>query len=397
MFVSVMSANAEGVNKEYPKIRAVTAFVNLDKENYAAQIDQTSQFLKTAQTAFNKAGFGGAGGRLTTQPFPQYIKGMKHDDALALLKAMSSAAQKDNVRLNIGSAMLNDDDPTDAAELLPAALADGTMYASLIVADDKGIHWRAVTTAAHVIHQLSVTSPNGNSNFGFAAAAMVKPYGPYYPSSWHNGTGKHFAVAIETANVVNRVFAKYHDPVEAQAQLTKELSRYTLEAEAVAKKLAAENGWIYEGIDATPAPGDEYSIGSAFENYLGAPIGTYGSMTAAGIITRAVQGTAVKRTGYSGLMIPVMEDAVLAKRWSEGTFTLDSIEAWSSVCAAGVDTVPLAGNTTEAQIVRVIGDVSWLAFKWNKPLGVRLMVAPGKSAGDMTAFTASGIVNTRIH
>jgi uncharacterized protein (UPF0210 family) len=281
--------------------------------------------------------------------------------------------------------------------LLPAALADGTMYASLIVADEKGIHWRAVAAAAHVIHQLSITSPNGNSNFGFAAAAMVKPYGPYYPSSWHNGTGKHFAVAIETANVVNRVFAKYHNPIEAQAQLTKELARYTVEAEAVARKLAAENDWIYEGIDATPAPGDEFSIGSAFENYLEAPIGTYGSMTAAGIITRAVQGTPVKRIGYSGLMIPVMEDTVLAKRWSEGTFTLDSIEAWSSVCAAGVDTVPLPGNTSEAAIAHIIGDVSWLAFKWNKPLGVRLMVAPGKSSGDMTAFTASGIVNTKIH
>jgi uncharacterized protein len=110
-----------------------------------------------------------------------------------------------------------------------------------------------------------------------------------------------------------------------------------------------------------------------------------------------VQSTPVKRTGYSGLMVPVMEDKVLAQRWLEGTFSLDSILSWSSVCAAGVDTVPLAGNTSEDQIARIIGDVSWLAFKWNKPLGVRLMVAPGKNAGDMTAFTAAGIVNTRLH
>ena len=226
---------------------------------------------------------------------------------------------------------------------------------------------------------------------------MIRPYTPYYPSSWHNGTGKHFAIAMETANVVNRGFQQYHDPVEAQAQLTKKLSRYTMEAEVVAKKLAAENGWIYEGIDATPAPSAQVSIGSAFESYLGGTIGAPGSMTAAGIITRAVQGTPVKRAGYSGLMIPVMEDKVLAQRWSEGAFTLDSIEAWSSVCAAGVDTVPLAGDTSEKQIRLIIGDVAWLAFKWNKPLGVRLMVSPGKSSGDMTAFTAGGIVNTKIH
>ena len=164
----------------------------------------------------------------------------------------------------------------------------------------------------------------------------------------------------------------------------------------MAMKLAAATGWTYEGIDATPAPG-RASIATAFESFLGAPIGSPGSETAAGIITRAVQATPVKRTGYSGLMIPVMEDKVLAQRWAEGTFSLDSILAWSAVCAGGVDTVPLAGATSDQQIARIIGDVSWLAYRWNKPLGSRLMPSPGRSAGEMTAFTAGGLTNTRIH
>jgi uncharacterized protein (UPF0210 family) len=91
-----------------------------------------------------------------------------------------------------------------------------------------------------------------------------------------------------------------------------------------------------------------------------------------------------------------MEDDLLARRWSEGAFTLDSILAWSAVCAGGVDTLPLAGDTSEDDLARIIGDVSWLAFKWNKPLGARLMPSPGRSAGQMTAFTAPGIVNARI-
>ncbi len=293
--------------------------------------------------------------------------------------------------------MVNDDDDVSAAELLPAILADNKAYANIIVADDKGMHWRAVKVAAHAVHEVAMSSPNGNGNFMFATIAMMKPYGPYYPGSWHNGPGKHFAIAMETANVVNRVFQKYHDPVEAQARLTEELSRYTKEAEAVAMKVAAATGWTYEGIDATPAPGAQYSIATAFESYLGAPIGSYGSMTAAGIITRAVQGTPVKRTGYSGLMIPVMEDKVLAQRWSEGTFSWTRSWPGPAVCAGGVDTVPLAGATSDEQIARIIGDVSWLAYKWNKPLGARLMPSPGRAAGEMTAFTAGGIVNTRIH
>jgi uncharacterized protein len=393
-----VSAHAQsGVEPpDRPGIRAVTAFVTLDKDNYAARMDEAAQFLAAAKTALNQAGFPGANGRVTTEPFPQYIKGMTREQALALIGALKQVARKDHVALNIGPAMMNDDDDTSAAALLPAILADGGTNANIIVADDKGLHWRAIATAAHAIHEIAAQSPNGNGNFGFAAIAMMKPYGPYYPGSWHNGPGKHFAIAMETANVVNHVFEKYHDPVEAQAHLTDDLSQYTKEAEAVAMKLAAATGWTYEGIDATPAPG-RASIATAFESFLGAPIGSPGSETAAGIITRAVQATPVKRTGYSGLMIPVMEDKVLAQRWAEGTFSLDSILAWSAVCAGGVDTVPVAGATSDQQIARTIGDVSWLAYRWNKPLGARLMPSPGRSAGEMTAFTAGGLTNTRIH
>ncbi len=391
------AAAAQDAPPDRPAIRAVTAFIDVDRDDYPARMEETAKFLAAARTALNAAGFPGAGGRVTTQPFPQYVKGMTREEALALIHGLQRLADQDHVALNIGPAMIDDDDDTAAAELLPAVLQGARTYASLIVADDKGIHWRAVREAARVIHEVAATSPDGNGNFNFAAIAMMRPYGPYYPGSWHTGPGRHFAIAMETANVVDDVFRRYHDPVEAQAHLSAELSRYTREAEAVALKLAATTGWTYDGIDATPAPGPEHSIATAFESYLGAPIGTPGSMTAAGIITRAVQSTPVERTGYSGLMIPVMEDEVLARRWSQGAFTLDSILSWSAVCAGGVDTLPLAGDTSEDQLARIIGDVAWLAFKWNKPLGARLMPSPGRSAGQMTAFTASGIVNTKIH
>lgn len=65
--------------------------------------------------------------------------------------------------------------------------------------------------------------------------------------------------------------------------------------------------------------------------------------------------------------------------------------------AHGVDTVPLAGATSEKQIASIISDVSWLAYKWNKPLGSRLMISPGRPKGEMTAFTAPGLVNTKLH
>src|SRR5215510_8757814 len=93
-----------------PRIRAVTAFIEIDPSNYAARIEDAQKFLAAAKDALNKAGFEGAGGRLTTQPFPQYTKGMTNDDAVSFVGKLRDAASKGRSSLNIGSAMVNDND-----------------------------------------------------------------------------------------------------------------------------------------------------------------------------------------------------------------------------------------------------------------------------------------------
>jgi len=49
-----------------PRIRAVTAFIEIDRTNYAARIQDAQRFPAAAKEALNKAGFEGAGGRITT-------------------------------------------------------------------------------------------------------------------------------------------------------------------------------------------------------------------------------------------------------------------------------------------------------------------------------------------
>jgi hypothetical protein len=379
-----------------PRIRAVTAFIEVDSSNYAGKIEDAQKFLAEAKEALNRAGFEGAGGRITTQPFPQYTKGMKSEDALALIRKMRESASKERTGLNIGPAMINDDDDSAPVSLLVEVLSSISVNANLIMADEHGIHWRALRQAAKVIKEVSERSPHGDGNFNFGAIAMVKPFGPYYPGSYHLGKGHAFAIAMEGANVVADVFTHYRDPREAEQHLTEAFSKYTKEAEAVATAIASKTGWTYEGIDATPAPSRDNSIAGAIESFTGAPFGASGTMTAAGIITRSVQATSVKRTGYSRLMIPVMEDNLLARRWAEGTFNLDSILAYSAVCAGGVDTVPLPGEISEEQIARILGDVAWLAYRWNKPLAARLLPAPGKRAGEQTDFTSAALAKTTI-
>jgi len=379
-----------------PRIRAVTAFIEVDQTNYSSKIEDAQKFLAGAKEAFNRAGFEGAGGRITTQPFPMYTKGMSTDDALAVLRKMREAASKQRNGLNLGAAMTNDDDDTAPVSLLAEVLSNTNVNANLIIADEHGIHWRAIRQAARLIKEVSQRSPHGDGNFNFGAIAMMKPFGPYYPGSYHLGKGHAFAVAMEGANVVADVFGHYRDPREAERHLADALSRYTKEAEQVGTAIASSTGWTYEGIDATPAPGGDNSIAGAIESFTGAAFGSSGTMTAAGIITRAVQSTSVKRIGYSGLMIPVMEDKLLARRGAEGTFNLDSMLAYSAVCAGGLDTVPLPGDVSEEQIARILGDVAWLAFRWNKPLAARLLPVPGKHAGEQTEFSSAALTKTTI-
>jgi uncharacterized protein (UPF0210 family) len=390
-----------------PKVRAITAFINIDSRNYTSVVEEAVKFLSSAREAYRAAGFEVETIRVVTQPFPKWTAGMTRENALALVGKYAELGARLGFTPNIGTAMVSDGDDTAPVDLLADILSTGIKTnASLIVAGEDGIHWRAIREAAKMVKAVSTRSPHGGGNLNFAVAAMVKPYTPFYPAAYHlgsgntgtgnTGTGNTFAVGLESANVVNDVFTQYKEPGEAEKQLAAALAKHLRAAEAVATKAATSSGWTYAGIDPTPAPLGDVSIGRAIEAFTGGPFGSAGTMTASAIITRAVKAAPVKQVGYSGLMVPVLEDNGLARRWEEGTFNIDSLLAYSAVCAAGLDTVPLPGDISEQQIARILGDVASLAYKWQKPLAARLLPAPGKRAGDRTEFEDPRMANTIV-
>jgi uncharacterized protein (UPF0210 family) len=182
----------------------------------------------------------------------------------------------------------------------------------------------------------------------------------------------------------------------AGGQLTAALTAEAKKVEAIAQLVAKRSGWRYEGIDLTPVPLKEISIGGAVESLIHAEIGSPGTLSAAYTITSAVKRVAVKQAGYSGLMLPVLEDSVLAKRWESGTISRDSLMSYSSVCSTGLDAVPLPGDISEVELAGIIGDMASLAVKWHKPLSARLLPVAGKKAGEMTEFSSPYLVNVRI-
>ena len=65
---------------------------------------------------------------------------------------------------------------------------------------------------------------------------------------------------------------------------------------------------------------------------------------AAAVLTDAIDRARFRRAGFSGLMLPVMEDATLAKRAADGSLTVKDLLMYSAVCGTGLDTIPLAGR-----------------------------------------------------
>lgn len=379
----------------HPRVRAITAFVEVDRNNPTAAIEDAGKFLAIAKDAVNKAGFEGGAGRVTTQPFPSYTKGLNRHDALALLRKMQDAGDKDKVILCIGPSMLHDSDDTASVDVLIDVISQGSVSGNIVIADEQGIHWRAIPEAAKTIKSISMGTPHGDANRDFSALAMIPPYGPYYPSSYHVGKGHVFTLALEGANVVQEVFGKYRDPREAEQQLIAEFTRYGKELETVALAIQKSTGWKYQGIDLTPAPQRERSIGAAIESFTGGPFGSSDTVAAAGLITRALLATPIKRAGTSGPMLPVMEDPIMSKRWGEGTYNLASLLAYSAVGANGLETVPLPGDITEEQIAHILADVATVAYKDKTPMSARLLPSPGHKPGDKTDFTGY-LINTTL-
>ncbi|HEY6483389.1 MAG TPA: DUF711 family protein [Steroidobacteraceae bacterium] len=397
--LAIFASSAPAQTYTKPRVRAITAFVHLERASYATQIADTLRVLRSARDAFTREGYEVQTLRIVTQPLGELVRGQSDTEALAFLRAFAALSAKEQFLPNVGPGMLRDSDDPHVMHLLALMLASlPNINASAIIAGEDGIHWKVIHESAQLVRYVTDHSPHSQGNFNFTATAMLKPYGPFYPGAYHTGPGKRFSIGFEGANVVQEVFAQTHGDFSGSVtQLTKQLAVHARLAESIGQRIAAATGWTFMGVDPTPAPLADISIARAIETYTGAKFGSSGTMTAALIITTAVKAVPVKQIGYSGLMVPVMEDRLLAQRWAEGTIDTDSLLAYSAVCGTGLDTVPYPGDISVAQLVRIFGDVASLAWKWHKPLSARLQPVQGLAAGERTDFHGKYLFNTTLH
>ena len=100
-------------------------------------------FLCRVRAAVTAAGYDVAGIRISTQPFPEYTRGLSRAEALALLRGINDLAATLRFAPSIGPAMVNDTDDVAPVDLVTDVLSDpgNRLNANIVVAGDDGIHW----------------------------------------------------------------------------------------------------------------------------------------------------------------------------------------------------------------------------------------------------------------
>jgi hypothetical protein len=228
--------------------------------------------------------------------------------------------------------------------------------------------------------------------------ANCGPGSPFFPVSYHGGGKPCFSIATEAADLAVGAFAEAESLEEAATRLREAIEEKACVIEGVAEGLAVDSGIGFGGIDFSlaPFPETERSLGHAIEK-LGVDIfGGSATLFAVAFIKQAIEAAAFAQCGFSGVMLPVLEDQILAERSVEGSFGLDSLLLYSTVCGTGLDTIPLPGDVSVDELSAILLDVATLSLVANKPLTARLMPIPGKAVGEMTDFDFEYFANGRV-
>lgn len=283
---------------------------------------------------------------------------------------------------------------------LPEAIAatQAVFAAAHLTGPDGGPDPAAIAATAQAIAAIGAGTALGFGNLRFAALAHVGPGSPFFPAAYHAGGPPWLAIGPEASALAVAATTQSGDPARGAAALTAAIEAHDARIGAALADLAAAAGVRFAGCDwsLAPHPDPQRSIGAAVEALSAAPFGAWGTLAAVRALTAAIRAARVTQLGFSGVMLPVLEDAVLAQRNTEGRYALRDLLAFSAVCGTGLDTIPLPGDTPPARIAAILAEVAALAATLRKPLTARLLPVPGLAAGEMTTFAFEYFVNTRV-
>jgi uncharacterized protein len=381
-----------------PPIRAITLGVAEAHPLPPHLVENAASQLRQASAAFTNAGYVVQTLRLSTRSLFDDLATSTSEQILAYAARLEESLASAGVGFcSVGSAQAwRPDFALDRLDVLADLLiANPALNATVQVAwPEHSLRIDAVARAARIVLRLAHETEEGLGNFRFGSLACVEPGSPFFPAAYHEGSAS-LAIGWQGASVVTNA-VRDATREKAEARIREALITAGRPVIEIGERAARDLGLRFRGLDVSPAPNGSDSIGAAIELFGYGLVGEPGTLAAAGAITSALKSTSLPTCGYSGLMLPILEDDLLARRWADGKLNHHGLLAYSAVCGTGLDAIPLPGDVGENELAALIADVATVALRVGKPLSARLMPAPGTRHGDRTRFSAPYLVNSRV-
>jgi uncharacterized protein (UPF0210 family) len=379
------------------RVRTITAGLELTQRGESKRIEPALDFLAAAKSAFVNAGYEVQTLRIATNDWLAGAAPRDRQNLLARIRELDQIASERGVILSIGPVLTEDRADDSLAEWANELIGTtrSVSFSVVISSAERAVHSAASTVAAQIMTALARTLDGGIGNFRFAASANIPAGTPFFPVAWHRGP-ESLAIGMESASVVEQAFTGMSEGEDATARLRKQLDEVLAPVERLAREIAGQHKRTYLGIDTSPAPGKDRSIAAAIEALTRAPLGSAGTLEACASITAALKSVSVLTCGYSGLMLPTLEDPLLAQRAGEGRYSVRDLLLYSSVCGTGLDVVPIPGDTPVPAIAALLRDVAAMSARLRKPLSARLFIVPGKKVGEIARFTDRYLTDSTV-
>jgi uncharacterized protein (UPF0210 family) len=380
------------------RIRSITCFCDPGYPLQEGILEQIQAFVTGARQAFEGAGYEVQTARLATVPFPRLLPDLETETVIRYAQALEErAAAAGCSYVSLGPAL---PELPGSYALIPEVLAqtENVFCSGIVASPETDVSLPAVRACGDVIHRVATLDPDGFGNLYFCALANVPPGGPFFPASYHSDGPPCFALALEAADLAVSAFAQAEDLAEARRNLVECIEGHAQALVEVCEAQGARFGVTFGGLDFTlaPYPTEAQSLGTAVELLGVQAVGLHGSLASAAFIADALDRAEFPKSGFNGLMLPLLEDCTLAQCGEQGVLSLKDLLTYSAVCGTGLDTIPLPGDTSPEQLAAILLDVAALAQRLAKPLTARLMPVPGKQAGELTTFDFPYFANSRI-
>ncbi len=401
------------------KVRALTAGAPLRLPLEQSRVAHAGTLIAAARAALLEAGVEVQTVRLATPPLETMLPGAGSDSrikdaALDLATSLEACCRAEGIEY-VALGAVDTLAAEEAAwrpllESIPELIArtESVFCAASVASRAGGISLAAARACGEAIARIAARTPNGFGNLRFAALANCPPHIPFFPAAYHDGQPRlTLGLALEAADLAVAAFDGAATLAQAGDRLVESLAGEVARVCGVVERaLRPFAGVEFTGADLSlaPFPADERSIAGACER-LGLPaFGAHGTLFVASFLTGCLRRAAAElqrrcgrpSIGFSGLMLPVLEDAVLARRAAEGALSVESLLLYSAVCGLGLDTVPLPGETPPEVLAALVLDVAALAVRLDKPLTARLLPVPGKRAGDPVAWDFAYFAPSRV-